>query len=283
VQDWKNSDAQKWNLIEREPGYYNIQCKKYKGLYIDVKDASLEDGGHLWLRTYSSALNNAAQRWNFYPTGGLVIQLYEHANFKGKLKVLSDDASTLGDFDDIVSSLKVSPGYVVALYENEDYQGDQIFLKGSVSYVGEYFNDRASSLKIFSEKDLKPGKMVFYEGNDATQDRLFTLSTDKSDSWDCKHSDACENDEARSVKLYHVKPGTRIYVYDSPEGSTDDDWTEILVKQYKSEEITINSFEEDRDDKEVSVDYHPPPPDGEKKNLDGKVSYIKVEPPPGWG
>ena len=63
--------------------------------------------------------------------------------------------------------------------------------------------------------------MVFYEGNDATQDRLFSFSTETSRSWNCKKGD-CENDEARSVVLYHVKPGTRIYIYDGPKSKEED-------------------------------------------------------------
>ena len=43
--------------------------------------------------------------------------------------------------------------------------------------------------------------MVFYEGNDATQDRLFSFSTETSRSWNCKKGD-CENAEAKSVVLY---------------------------------------------------------------------------------
>ena len=117
--------------------------------------------------------------------------------------------------------------------------------------------------------------MVFYEGNDATQDRLFSFSTETSRSWNCKKGD-CENDEARSVVLYHVKPGTRIYIYDSPkskeEDRKEDDWTEIKVKKYIAK-VVIESFEKNRDEDDVYVKYH------RKNGLDGKVSYIKVEAP----
>jgi len=154
VQDWKNSDAQKWNLIKCEPYYYNIQCKKYKGLYIDVKDASLEDGGHLWLRTYSSALNNAAQRWNFSSTVTEIL-LFEHSDFKGKSKVFTGDTPYVGDdFDDIASSLKVPPGYAVILYEHKDYKGKSKVFITEAKYVGTDFNDKASSLKVKKIGDL---------------------------------------------------------------------------------------------------------------------------------
>ena len=140
------------------------------------------------------------RRWKFSDTGSTVtgILLFEHRDFKGKSKVFTGDTPYVGrDFNDIVSSLKVPPGYSVRLYEHKDYGGKSKVFIGDTSYVGKDFNNKASSLKIIKEK----GRMVFYEGNDATQDRIFSFSTETSRSWNCKKGD-CENDEARSVVLY---------------------------------------------------------------------------------
>ena len=51
-----------------------------------------------------------------------------------------------------------------------------------------------------------------------------------------------------------------------------DDWTEIKVKKYRTK-VVIGSFEKDRDDDYVCVEYH------EHNGLDGKVSYIEVVAP----
>ena len=53
---------------------------------------------------------------------------------------------------------------------------------GNTPYVGDDFNDKALSIRIIKEE----GKMVFYESNDATPDRLFSFSTETSRSWNCK-------------------------------------------------------------------------------------------------
>lgn len=52
----------------------------------------------------------------------------------------------------------------------------------------------------------------------------------------CKYSEACKyvNDEIKSVWIAAtVRPGTRIKVWDSPDGSFKDDWAEIVVKAVK--------------------------------------------------
>jgi len=105
----------------------------------------------------------------------------------------------------------------ILLFEHRDYKGKSKVFTGDTSYVGDDFNDKASSIRIIKEE----GRMVFYEGNDATQDKIFSFSTETSRSWNCKKGD-CENDEARSVVLYHVKQGTRIYIYDSPKSKEED-------------------------------------------------------------
>ena len=273
--DWENSDTQKWEIVLVEPGYYHIQCKKYSDLYMDVKGGSSEDGANVRLCSYSSRSDNAAQRWKFSDTGSTVtgILLFEHEDYKGKSKVFTGNTPYVGrDFNNIASSLKVPPGYSVRLYEHKDYKGKKSKkFVGDTRYVGKDFNNIATSLKIIKEK----GKMVFYEGNDATQDRIFSFSTETSRSWNCKKGD-CENDEARSVVLYHVKPGTRIYIYDSPKSKEEDrkkdDWTEIKVKKYIAK-VVIGSFEKNRDEDDVYVEYH------KHNGLDGKVSYIEVVAP----
>jgi len=63
---------------------------------------------------------------------------------------------------------------------------------------------------------------------------------------------------------------------DSPKSKEEDrkkdDWTEIKVKKYIAK-VVIGSFEKNRDENDVYVEYH------RKNGLDGKVSYIEVVAP----
>ena len=59
----------------------------------------------------------------------------------------------------------------ILLFEHRDYKGKSKVFIGDTSYVGDDFNDKASSIRIIKEE----GKMVFYEGNDATKTGYFRL------------------------------------------------------------------------------------------------------------
>jgi hypothetical protein len=81
-----------------------------------------------------------------------VVTLYHDAYYQGGFKQYSSDNPNIdGDFYDWmgVSSLTVSPGYAVVLYEDPNYGGRSETFSGDVDWVG-YFNDLASSLKIIA-------------------------------------------------------------------------------------------------------------------------------------
>lgn len=50
--------------------------------------------------------------------------------------------------ENTVSSIQVAPGYVVTLYSERDLSGDRKEFTADAGYVGDDFNDRASSLKV---------------------------------------------------------------------------------------------------------------------------------------
>ena len=138
------------------------------------------------------------------------------------------------------------------------------------------FNDVVSSLQMMKKGNVPKGEIVLYEGNDATQDNVCTVSTTSDKTCKFKEGDedcGCVNDEARSAKLTWVKPGTTIKVYDDPGGDPDeDDWTEIKVKRlFKSK--TIGTFEDSYENDYVKVTWH------EDNGLDGKVSHMKIDAP----
>ncbi|MCF5705916.1 hypothetical protein GIV19_01280 [Pseudomonas syringae] len=82
----------------------------------------------------------------------------------------------------------------------------------------------------------------------------------------------CENDEVRSVQLAGVARGTRITLYDSPNGIKSDDFVYIDVKKTMPIEfpVTIASLEHSFSDNQVTVTAL------RNNGMDGKVSRIVV-------
>jgi hypothetical protein len=82
-----------------------------------------------------------------------VVTLYQHAYYEGGSRQYSSDTPNIDDYfyDYLgVSSLRVSPGYVVVLYEDPNYGGRSMTFSGDVEWVGDDFNDLASSLRIIA-------------------------------------------------------------------------------------------------------------------------------------
>jgi hypothetical protein len=108
------------------------------------------------------------------------------------------------------------------------------------------------------------GMIILYEGNNATQN---IVKSYQDDSYDGKVS---PNDEARSLKLYDVRAGCKITVYDNNKASTNDDYCVIEVKRRVSEYV-VGTFERSMDNDIVRVTFI------RNNGLDGKVSYIKIQ------
>ncbi|PBQ00248.1 hypothetical protein [Pseudomonas congelans] len=82
----------------------------------------------------------------------------------------------------------------------------------------------------------------------------------------------CENDEVRSVQLAGVARGTRITLYDSPDGKKSDDFVYIDVKKTMpiNAFVTIHSLERSFSNDQVTVTAL------RNNGIDGKVSRIVV-------
>lgn len=108
------------------------------------------------------------------------------------------------------------------------------------------------------------GIIVFYEGNNGSQNIVQTVEDTPGQDFR-----PVKNDEIRSLKLYGVRAGCSITVFDSPDASMSDDFCIINVKRI-SPEYTVNSFERSYEDDTVVVSYI------RNNGLDGKVSRIKI-------
>jgi uncharacterized protein YkwD len=79
------------------------------------------------------------------------VVIFEDSNFQGVSKQLdlgSYDVNSLGIKNDSLSSLKILPGIKVTLYEHGGFGGRSKIFTQDVSYVGDDFNDLASSIQV---------------------------------------------------------------------------------------------------------------------------------------
>ena len=124
--------------------------------------------------------------------------------------------------------------------------------------------------------------LIFFEGNGCTQDIVFTYNSRVGRDDNCKSRGPCkgDNDEARSLRiLKSAASGTRIVVFDSPNGKQDDDFTviDILRPDFMEDQgYCLQSFEQNFDtpneNQGIVVDFV------RKNGLDGKVSRVRITP-----
>lgn len=108
------------------------------------------------------------------------------------------------------------------------------------------------------------GLIVFYEGNNASQSLVQTVDDNPGQDFQPVKN------EIRSLKLFNVRSGCRIRVYDSTDGSISDEFCIINVKTTMVEYI-VNIFEQSYEDGVVVVTFIP------SKARDGKVLRIKID------
>lgn len=83
-----------------------------------------------------------------------VATLYEHSNYGGWAVSLEEgsydykDILAKGIVNDQISSLRVSDGYKVTIYDDEGFKGKLKEFTSDASYVGDEMNDKTSSIKI---------------------------------------------------------------------------------------------------------------------------------------
>lgn len=79
--------------------------------------------------------------------------VYQDINYGGSNKCFTSDTTYVGnDWNDRMSSVKITPGYEVQLFEHSNYNGRALKLSGdTANLVSLGFNDIASSLRIVSK------------------------------------------------------------------------------------------------------------------------------------
>ena len=145
------------------------------------------------------------------------------------------------------------------------------------SIAGSSNNNNSNQLnqeaRTLSNYRIKNSRISLYEAKNSSQDHVCVeeLSINKVINFksDSNYRD-CDNDEAKSASIFDTPAGITILLFDNPNGSKQDDWLEINIKQ-DIQELQISSFEESFENDDVQVIYH------KKNGLNGKVSRLEVK------
>lgn len=194
--------------------------------------------------------------------------------------VKRDIGSYFDGFHHVISSFELSHNSV-----NGDYYEDDDIL--AMFYRNNGLDGKVSNIQIKKGVDIESpafyedglAKIILYEGNDGRENIVCTINIDyvnrNNDEINFKKdSIGCDNDETRSMKITKALNGTKITLWDNPDGKTNDDWVEIEIIANINRSITIGSYERNVNDNPLyKVTYH------RDNGLDGKVSRIKIEPP----
>ena len=144
---------EKFKIYKINDSEYGIRSAE-NGKYVK---ADLDNGGKLIAG--SDSIAGAWEAFNIEKVGETttndnVATFYENSNYSGWSVSLPEGTYDYSDIiakgikNDAISSLKVSSGYKVTLYDNAGFKGTSKEFTGDASYVGNEINDKTSSIKI---------------------------------------------------------------------------------------------------------------------------------------
>jgi len=118
----------------------------------------------------------------------------------------------------------------------------------------------------------RPGSfpvVEIFDGADESRDFVCGLALDSNRRIDLTAERKCGGASEHAFTLHDVPAGQVIRFFDSPNGSRDDDWIEIVPKRHIAARH-FESFEQNVDDAEVTVTYF------RRDGLDGDVSFMET-------
>ena len=183
--DYLGNPHQQFILYDCGEGYYQLVARN-SGKVVEIPQSSKGNGE--WIKIYD---NNGTytQQWavvaNRYDEASAVT-LYTDAGYKGKAVTLSEgeyNLSRMGLYnlkDNDMSSLKVTPGFKVTIYEDDNFNGKSKSYIASESFVGEEWNDKMSSLKV--EAYGKSGLSGDYKLQNRNSGKFLDLDNNNTDN-----------------------------------------------------------------------------------------------------
>ena len=183
--DYLGNPHQQLILYDCGEGYYQLVARN-SGKVVEIPQSSKGNGE--WIKIYD---NNGThtQQWavveNRYDEASAVT-LYTDKGYKGKAVTLSEgeyNLSRMGLYnlkDNDMSSLKVTPGFKVTIYEDDNFNGKSKSYTASESFVGEEWNDKMSSLKV--EAYGKSGLSGDYKLQNRNSGKFLDLDNNNTDN-----------------------------------------------------------------------------------------------------
>lgn len=183
--DYLGNPHQQFILYDCGEGYYQLVARN-SGKVVEIPQSSKGNGE--WIKIYD---NNGThtQQWavveNRYDEASAVT-LYTDAGYKGKAVTLSEgeyNLSRMGLYnlkDNDMSSLKVTPGFKVTIYEDDNFNGKSKSYTASENFVGEEWNDKMSSLKV--EAYGKSGLSGDYKLQNRNSGKFLDLDNNNTDN-----------------------------------------------------------------------------------------------------
>ena len=183
--DYLGNPHQQFILYDCGEGYYQLVARN-SGKVVEIPQSSKGNGE--WIKIYD---NNGThtQQWavveNRYDEASAVT-LYTDKDYKGKAVTLSEgeyNLSRMGLYnlkDNDMSSLKVTPGFKVTIYEDDNFNGKSKSYTASESFVGAEWNDKMSSLKV--EAYGKSGLSGDYKLQNRNSGKFLDLDNNSTDN-----------------------------------------------------------------------------------------------------
>lgn len=175
---------QQFILYDCDEGYYQLVARN-SGKVVEIPNSTQGNGD--WIKIYENN-GTPTQQWAVVENRcneAPAVTLYTDANYEGKAVPLSKGQYNLSQMglynltDNDMSSLKVTPGFKVTIYEDDNFKGKSKSYIASESFVGADWNDKMSSLTVEAYHELqvtyKIGDGPDVTSEDGTEGSLATL------------------------------------------------------------------------------------------------------------
>ena len=146
---------QQFILVDKGSGYYQFVAR-HCGKVVEIPGASTTSGE--WIKTWENN-GSACQQWKLIQCTGEtgtypVATFYQDINYGGYAVQLPEGAYNQAQLEahgiqtNDITSLKVTPGFKVTVYDGASFNGSSKVLTGDTNYIGNDWNDKTSSIKI---------------------------------------------------------------------------------------------------------------------------------------
>ena len=152
---YNNGSHQQFILVDKGNDYYQFVAR-HCGKVVEIPGASTNSGE--WIKTWENN-GSACQQWKLIVSTGEtgtqpVATFYQDINYGGYAVQLPEGTYTQAQLEahgirnNDITSIKVQTGYKVTIYDGATFNNDSKAFTNDVSYVGNDWNDRTSSIKI---------------------------------------------------------------------------------------------------------------------------------------